>query len=247
MVFNENEKGYHSVEQYFEGIEKDYSATYDQRECYLRLLADIRREEEARKEAFLASVPVSLKTIIDEWPENAPIYRGECEDLGEFEDTISHREKTLRAFLKKLGKPWREEDKLFILKTVTCTHENTEAYNHWLEARNFRNDFETKGEKYKIDIPKIKNNEEQLEIHANQHKEAERQQEVGKKVIEGGQRGAKIAKTTSEKDRRKYSVLERYDKIMAQSHKLRETEIKKQLAKEFRVHITTIYRYLQNR
>ncbi|MDQ7797231.1 MAG: hypothetical protein RDU47_10665, partial [Spirochaetia bacterium] len=145
------------------------------------------------------------------------------------------------------GKPWREEDKLFILKTVTCTHENTEAYNHWLEARNFRNDFETKGEKYKIDIPKIKNNEEQLEIHANQHKEAERQQEVGKKVIEGGQRGAKIAKTTSEKDRRKYSVLERYDKIMAQSHKLRETEIKKQLAKEFRVHITTIYRYLQNR
>jgi len=86
--------------------------------------------------------------------------------------------------------------------------------------------------------------EEPLEI---QNAESGRLQEVGKKVVEGGRKGAEIASHNSEKNRRRDQVLKRYDEIMNQSHKMSETVVKKQLAKEFRINISTVYRYLQNK
>lgn len=89
--------------------------------------------------------------------------------------------------------------------------------------------------------------EELLEIHAIQSGESDRLQEVGKKVVEGGRKGAEIASHNSEKNRRRDQVLKRYGEIMKESHKMSETEVKKQLTKEFRVSRSTIYRYLQDR
>ncbi len=89
--------------------------------------------------------------------------------------------------------------------------------------------------------------EKPLEIHAIQSGESDRLQEVGKKVVEGGRKGAEIASHNSEKNRRRDQVLKRYGEIMKESHKMSETEVKKQLTKEFRVSRSTIYRYLQDR
>jgi len=235
MVFNENEEGYKSVEEILEAIEKEYDKPSERRKCYCNILADIRQEQETRKQAFLALVPDTLKAIVEDWPQNA----GEQdEELGDFEDTTSYREKTLRSILRKVGKPNNESDKMYILKAITFTLKSTNAYERWLDAKVYGDNFQKKGDKFNIILPPIKNDKEQLEIHAPQGEEAKRQQEVGKKVIEGGRKGARIASHGSEKSRRKEKVLKRYDEIMAQPHKLPETEVKKQLANEFRISIS---------
>jgi hypothetical protein len=86
-----------------------------------------------------------------------------------------------------------------------------------------------------------------LKIQAFPSEEANRQQEVGKKVIEGGLKGAKIASYVSQRELKKEKVFKIYDQKMEKLSNMKETEIKKIVAKDAHISLPTLYRYLQER
>ncbi len=69
--------------------------------------------------------------------------------------------------------------------------------------------------------------------------------EVGRKVIEGGIKGASIRRKGRERDRRMKKAIELYAIHKAERHRLPDTEVKKLVAREVGVSIKTIGRYLQ--
>lgn len=70
---------------------------------------------------------------------------------------------------------------------------------------------------------------------------------IGAKVVVGGLKGAGIAAASTETERRKMMVYAAYDKHFDESHHLPESEIKKLVAKECRVDVRTVRRYLTAR
>ncbi len=188
------------------------------------------KKAEGTAEAVLAKNGAKLDPIDDDFLDILHIL------LTTKQDRISQAKRADNA-LSKMS----EYD---IMRTIRMMFENSdsieELYKAWEELWGGINALRSEAQRRGI-------REELLEIHAIQSEESDRLQEVGKKVVEGGRKGAEIASYNSEKNRRKDLVLKRYGEIMKQSHKMSESEVKKALINECRISASTLYRYLQNK
>jgi len=187
----------------------------------------LKKAEEAA-EALLAENTSSVKPIDNDFPAILSIL------------LITKQTRTSQA--KRAEKALSKISEYDIMRTIRMMFENKdsieELYKAWGKPWGDINALRSEARRRGI-------REELLEVHAIQSEEADRLQQVGKKVVEGGRKGARVASSGSEKSRRQDPVRKRYDELMKEPHNMSESEVKKQLAREFRISLSTVRRYLQ--